>query len=135
LLFTFCCFFPFTIFFLYFRIFFHIFLQCFLFMYFPCFCTVERFFFFRQFLGKKSGLSQCTQVLYYCTTKMTHKLQFSWKLSMHYKKKLNIPEKLREKKINFYLYFTATRQSDGLQMEDTNSRKKSRQEVGRCLTS
>ena len=79
-------FFSFHHFFLSFRIFFHIFLQCFLFMYFPCFCTVERFFFFRQFLGKKSGLSQCTQVLYYCTTKMTHKLQFSWKLSMHYKK-------------------------------------------------
>ena len=87
-----------------------------------------------HFLGKKSGLSQCTQVLYYCTTKMTHKLHFSSKLSTIIKCTFS-SQFFNLGNLNFCFYFAATRQSDGLQMEDTNSRKKSRQEVGCSLTS
>ena len=65
---------------------------------------------------------------------MTHKLHFSSKLSTIIKCTFS-SQFFNLGNLNFRFYFAATRQSDGLQMEDTNSRKKSRQEVGCSLTS
>ena len=65
---------------------------------------------------------------------MTHKLHFSSKLSTIIKCTFS-SQFFNLGNLNFCFYFAATRQSDGLQMEDTNSRKKSRQEVGCSLTS
>ena len=66
--------------------------------------------------------------------KMTHKLHFSSKLGISYTTRKTSNFSIYQK-INGQFFFSATRQSDGLQMEDTNSWQKSGQEVGCSLTS